>query len=60
MDLQGEDGAWEGEMVWCPMLTAQYVLLQHILGEPIESGRRRRILRSFECTPPGGRRVGIA
>ena len=50
LDLQGEDGAWEGEMVWCPMLTAQYVLLRHILGEPIDSGRRRRILRSFECT----------
>ena len=50
LDLQREDGAWEGEMVWCPMLTAQYVLLQHILGEPIDSGRRRRILRSFECT----------
>ena len=50
LDLQGGDGAWEGEMVWCPMLTAQYVLLQHILGAPIDSGRRRRILRSFECT----------
>ena len=50
LDLQGEDGAWEGEMVWCPMLTAQYVLLQHVLGERIDSGRRRRILRSFERT----------
>jgi len=50
LSLQGDDGAWEGEMVWCPMLTAQYVLLQHILGQPIEAGRRRRILRSFACT----------
>ena len=50
LDLQGEDGAWEGEMIWCPMLTAQYVLLLHILGEPVETGRRRRILRSFEHT----------
>ena len=48
--LQGEDGAWEGEMVWCPMLTAQYVLLHHIMGEPLEPGRRRRVLRSFEHT----------
>ncbi len=50
LGLQSRDGAWEGEMVWCPMLTAQYVLLQHILAQPIEPGRRRRLLRSFECT----------
>ena len=50
LGLQGKDGAWEGEMVWCPMLTAQYVLLQHILGQPLDSGRRQRILRSFERT----------
>ncbi len=48
--LQCEDGAWEGEMVWCPMLTAQYVLLHHILERPLEPGRRRRVLRSFERT----------
>ncbi|MCY3728646.1 MAG: FAD-dependent monooxygenase [Nitrospira sp.] len=48
--LQGEDGAWEGEMVWCPMLTAQYVLLHHIMEVPLEPGRRRRVLRSFERT----------
>ncbi len=46
--FQGEQGEWEGEMVWCPMLTAQYVLLHYIMGRPIDSGRRRRILRSFE------------
>ena len=57
--LQGEDGAWEGEMVWCPMLTAQYVLLQHILGEPIDPGRRRRILRSFEYTRLEGGAWGL-
>ena len=51
--LQGEDGAWEGEMVWCPMLTAQYVLLHHIIGRPLDPGRRRRVLRSFECTRLG-------
>ena len=59
LDLQDEDGAWEGEMVWCPMLTAQYVLLQHILGEPIDSGRRRRILRSFERTRLEGGAWGL-
>ena len=50
LSLQREDGAWEGEMVWCPMLTAQYVLLHHILDRPLEPGRRRRVLRSFEHT----------
>ena len=50
LSLQGEDGAWEGEMVWCPMLTAQYVLLHHVLERPLEPGRRRRVLRSFERT----------
>ena len=48
--LQGEDGAWEGEMVWCPMLTAQYVLLHHVMELPLEPGRHRRVLRSFERT----------
>ena len=50
LHLQDEDGAWEGEMVWCPMLTAQYVLLHHILERPLEPGRRRRVLRAFERT----------
>ncbi len=52
---QGDDGGWEGEMVWCPMLTAQYVLLHHIIGKPLEPDRRRRVLRSFDHTRlPGG------
>ncbi|MCY4503402.1 MAG: 2,3-oxidosqualene cyclase [Alphaproteobacteria bacterium] len=50
LSLQREDGAWEGEMVWCPMLTAQYALLHCIIGRPLEPGRRRRVLRSFERT----------
>ena len=27
---QKKDGYWEGEVVWCPMLPAQYVLMCHI------------------------------
>ena len=50
LQFQDEDGAWEGEMVWCPMLTAQYVLLHHIMERPLDPGRRRRVLRSFERT----------
>lgn len=53
--LQQPDGGWEGEMVWCPMLAAQYVMTLHVLGRPIEGSRRRRILLHFERTrdPPG-------
>ncbi len=50
VQLQREDGDWEGEMVWCPMLTAQYVLLHHIIGQPLDPGKRRRVLHSFERT----------
>ncbi len=47
LTLQAQDGSWEGEMLWCPMLGAQYVLLHHILGEPIEPERRHLLLRQF-------------
>ena len=59
LHLQDENGAWEGEMVWCPMLTAQYVLLHHILERPLEPGRRRRVLRSFERTRLEGGSWGL-
>ena len=48
LDLQAEDGSWEGEMAWCPMITAQWVLLHHIIGRPIDPGRRERVIRYFE------------
>ncbi len=59
LSLQGEDGAWEGEMVWCPMLTAQYVLLHHMMERPLDPGRRRRVLRSFERTRLEGGAWGL-
>ena len=48
LQLQGEDGSFEGEVLWCPMLSAQYVLLHHVLDRPIEPDRRRGVLRYFE------------
>ena len=57
--LQCEDGRWEGEMIWCPMLTAQYVLLHHIMGLQVEPGRRRRLLRQFERTRLGNGLWGL-
>ena len=50
LSLQRDDGSWEGEVVWCPMLTAQYVLLHHITQQPLDPDRRRLVLRSFEHT----------
>ena len=46
--LQREDGSFEGEVVWCPMLSAQYVLLRHLINRPIGPSRRRRVLRYFQ------------
>ena len=50
LSLQRDDGSWEGEVVWCPMLTAQYVLAHHIMERPLDPMRRRLVLRSFEHT----------
>jgi len=52
---QGEDGSFEGEVVWCPMLAAQYVLAHHVMQRPIEERRKRLLLRHFSTTQlPGG------
>jgi lanosterol synthase len=48
--LQADDGSWEGEVVWCPMLAAQYVLACHLMDRPIDPERRRRFLLHFERT----------
>jgi lanosterol synthase len=48
--LQAEDGSFEGEVVWCPMLAAQYVLLHHIVRQPLAPTRRRRVLCHFRRT----------
>ena len=50
LKLQKKDGSWEGEMLWCPMLTAQYVLLSYILNQELDSRRRSLVLRQFERT----------
>src|SRR5699024_1847274 len=42
------DGHWEGEMRWCPMLTAQYVIAHAFVGRPLGSERQAQIVRYFE------------
>ena len=48
--MQRADGSWEGECVWCPMLTAQYTMTAHIIGLDIPSTRRQGILTHFQAT----------
>ena len=59
LSLQRDDGSWEGEVAWCPMLTAQYVMLHHITGQPLDPDRRRLVLRSFEHTRLEGGAWGL-
>jgi len=50
LSLQGERGEWEGEMVWCPMITAQYVIVRCVVGRPLDATARAAIIRYFERT----------
>ena len=59
LSLQKDDGSWEGEMVWCPMLSAQYVLLNQIMGRTIDSRRQHLLLRNFERTRFGDGTWGL-
>ena len=43
LDHQRPRGDWEGEMVWCPIITAQYAIVRHVVGRPLDtSGAARR------------------
>jgi Squalene-hopene cyclase N-terminal domain len=57
--LQRPDGSFEGEVVWCPMILAQYVILRGFLEHPIAEPERARMVRHFERTrrPEGGWRL---
>ena len=48
LNLQSEDGSLEGEVLWCPLISTQYVLLHHVLGRPIEPSRQIGLLRYFQ------------
>jgi squalene/oxidosqualene cyclase-like protein len=54
--LQRPDGSWEGEVVWCPIITAQAVILNAITQRTLTEKHRRLLLRQFEVTrrPDGG------
>jgi lanosterol synthase len=47
---QDADGTWQGEVVWCPVITAQVVLAYAIMGRAMPAERGHRILRYFAST----------
>lgn len=48
--LQRPGGDWEGEVVWCPMLAAQYALMCCITDTELSERRRRLLLQQFRST----------
>ena len=48
--LQRANGCIVGEVVWSPVITAQYVLVAYMIGQPIEPQRQTRFLRYFQQT----------
>ena len=56
VEQQDAAGRWEGEVVWCPVITAQVVLAHAIMGRSIAPERGQLILRHFARTrrPDGG------
>ncbi|MBI4956789.1 MAG: FAD-dependent oxidoreductase [Myxococcales bacterium] len=49
-DAQAEDGSWEGEVAWNPMLAAEYVISCRATGTAIDPVRRSRLLLHFART----------
>jgi lanosterol synthase len=47
---QQDNGGFEGEVEWCPMLAAQFAIACRITGRPIGEERTRRLLRHFAGT----------
>jgi lanosterol synthase len=54
--LQRADGGWEGEVVWCPMITAQVAIARRLVGAPLAGAHRDGVIRYFaaEQRPDGG------
>lgn len=54
VSLQHPNGSWEAEVVWSPIITAQAVIVQAIVGQPASPERSSLILQHFRRT----RRLG--
>jgi len=47
---QHANGCWEAEVGWCPMITAQYVIVHRITGRELDARVREGIVRYFRAT----------
>ena len=47
---QGPRGDREGETVWCPIITAQYAVVRHVVGRLLDEPARAELRRHFEVT----------
>ncbi|NEO42105.1 MAG: 2,3-oxidosqualene cyclase [Moorea sp. SIOASIH] len=47
---QAEEGSWEGEVVWCPLLAAQYALMSYITQVSLPNQRQEALLQQFQST----------
>ena len=56
---QSASGEWEGEVVWGPMLAAQYVLMCQITGSAIPAARSDLLLLQFRRTRLGSGLWGL-
>lgn len=54
--LQSDNGAWEGEVVWSPVITAQYVIVRNCIGKPVSGEETADYVKYFcSCrTTEGG------
>lgn len=59
VSLQSETGSIAGDVVWCPIMTAQFVLVAHLTGQAIDANRRRRLLKHFQATQKSDGSWGI-
>lgn len=50
LGMQRDDGSWEGECVWNPMLAAQYAITAYIIGAEIPDARRQGLITHFRVT----------
>ncbi|MBP3953800.1 2,3-oxidosqualene cyclase [Gemmata sp. G18] len=57
--LQTADGYWEGEMIWCPVVTAQVAITRHIVGLPFSAEDATKILLHFERTQTSDGAFGL-
>ena len=45
--IQWERGCWAGEVKWCTMLLAQYIIVSYITGQPIDPIKREKYIKYF-------------